>query len=75
MKKILTLALATVLLASCATPKASVDADLAAKKAKAGDKPMTVEATDALDDYGSTVKVSDPLEKLNRATFWLNDGL
>jgi len=75
MKKILTLALATVLLASCATPKASVNADLAAKKPKAGDRPMTVEATDALDDYGSTAKVSDPLEKLNRATFWLNDGL
>jgi phospholipid-binding lipoprotein MlaA len=51
-----------------------VNADLAAKS-KAGDKPMKVEATDALDDYGSAAKVSDPLEKLNRATFWLNDGL
>jgi phospholipid-binding lipoprotein MlaA len=30
---------------------------------------------DALDDYGDAATVADPLEKLNRATFWLNDGL
>ena len=74
MKKILTLALTASLLASCATPKTAVNADLSAKS-KAADKPMKLEATDALDDYGSAAKVSDPLEKLNRATFWLNDGL
>ncbi len=34
----------------------------------------TEDAVDELDDYSST-EVSDPLEKLNRATFQLNDGL
>ncbi|MCX6856787.1 MAG: VacJ family lipoprotein [Verrucomicrobia bacterium] len=34
-----------------------------------------VATTDALDDYGSTEQVSDPIEPLNRATFTLNHGL
>ena len=75
MKSLLALSLTACLLSSCATPKAPrVNTDLAAAstKAKPGDKPMK---EDALDDYGDAATVADPLEKLNRATFWLNDGL
>lgn len=35
----------------------------------------TAMAVDELDDYGSGVEISDPLEGLNRATFIFNDGL
>jgi len=76
MKHTALLSLSAALLASCATPKAVVNADVAVKsKAKAGAQPLQPEATDHLDDYADAGKVADPLEKLNRATFWLNDGL
>jgi phospholipid-binding lipoprotein MlaA len=74
MKTTALLTLSAALLASCATPKAVVNADVAVKT-KAGAKPLQPEATDHLDDYADAGKVADPLEKLNRATFWLNDGL
>lgn len=31
--------------------------------------------SDDLDEYGANIAVADPLEPLNRATFWINDGL
>ena len=74
MKTTALLALSAALLASCATPKAVVNADLAVKT-KTGVRPLQPEATDRLDDYTEAGKVADPLEKLNRGTFWLNDGL
>ncbi|MGA7215863.1 MAG: hypothetical protein WBX20_16795, partial [Terrimicrobiaceae bacterium] len=40
---------------------------------KPHDKPVKVEDHD-VDEYSAT-SVADPLEPLNRATFWLNDGI
>lgn len=70
----LLLAPAFIFLVSCATPKSGVPAGSSVKP-KTSTTSGGVEATDSLDDYGSAVKVSDPLEKLNRASFWINDGL
>jgi phospholipid-binding lipoprotein MlaA len=30
---------------------------------------------DDLDEYGASASVADPIEPLNRATFWINDGI
>lgn len=38
------------------------------------EKPAKTGATDDLDEY-AVVEISDPVEGLNRATFWLNDKL
>jgi phospholipid-binding lipoprotein MlaA len=66
MKTILRLLLpaSALLLISCASTNKG-----AAKTAKPAG------GTDALDDYETTVEVSDPIEPLNRATFALNDGI
>ena len=55
---------ALALLSNCTTPSKTAN--------KATTKP--VGATDARDDY-AVVDAHDPLEPLNRATFWLNDGI
>ncbi|GEP43287.1 MlaA family lipoprotein [Brevifollis gellanilyticus] len=58
-------------LVSCATPKNTPPAS--ASQPGAAAKAPASGGTDALDDYGDTVVVSDPLEGLNRATFAFND--
>lgn len=69
------------MLVSCAAPRSSTASRpplLSAAKSKTVSKAVLNDAAakaDHLDDYGTGVQVSDPLEKLNRATFWLNDGL
>jgi phospholipid-binding lipoprotein MlaA len=52
-------------------PDASLSAAVRDKKLKS--KPVKAEERD-LDEY-NTASVADPLEPLNRATFWLNDGI
>ena len=62
------------LLSNCAmTKSAAVDTAKTAPVALKGGKIVAADlATDELDDY-DTVRVSDPLEGFNRATFKLND--
>lgn len=62
------------LLTDCATSKSqTASAEAAAPPVAVA--PLDDAAVDELDDYGSAVQVSDPLEGLNRATFKLNDGI
>jgi phospholipid-binding lipoprotein MlaA len=56
-------------LSSCASRKSE-----APKTAMTATKSSAAEATDELDDYGDT-EASDPLEKLNRMTFKINDDI
>ena len=76
--KSLLIALTAATLASCAGPKAPTAATVAGKSKAGATKAVLNDAaakTDELDDYGTGTTVSDPLEKVNRATFWINDGL
>ncbi|MFM7605928.1 MAG: VacJ family lipoprotein [Prosthecobacter sp.] len=76
MKTAILLSMSVVLLAACGTHKAgNRPATHTFVEATAKAKPLKSEATDDLDDYSDAGQVTDPLEKLNRATFWLNDGL
>jgi len=62
-------------LTSCASQAGKQPAP--ASSATVGDKKSdgkSVAARDELDEY-KAVPISDPLEALNRVTFWLNDGL
>jgi phospholipid-binding lipoprotein MlaA len=65
-----------LLAVSCAMPQLGKKAPKTAlADLKSTAKPAAT-ATDELDDYGEpSANVSDPLEKLNRGTFWLNDKL
>lgn len=75
MKTVVLLSLSVSLLASCATPKVGQHpAANTPVEATAKAKLLKSEATDDLDDYADAGQVNDPLEKLNRVTFWLNDG-
>jgi len=72
---LLLLATAAPFLTSCASRAAKQPAPPAS--ATVGDKKSdgkSVTSKDDLDEYDA-VSISDPLEPLNRATFWLNDGL
>lgn len=78
----LALVAALPLLSQCTSTKRTASppapAITAAKPAKAAKKnaepAAKVEPKDDLDEY-AVVQISDPLEKLNRGTFWLNDKL
>ncbi len=62
-------------LTSCASRAAKQPAPAAS--ATVGDKKSdgkSAKSTEDLDEYDA-VSIADPLEPLNRATFWLNDGL
>lgn len=69
----LALLAALPLLSQCSTPKVLRQPVVASDLAAPGAKPTSTKV-DALDDY-DTVKVGDPLEGFNRATFKLNDIL
>ncbi|MDI1312169.1 VacJ family lipoprotein [Prosthecobacter sp.] len=73
---------ATSLLTDCSTqaaktavkPTAKAKSMAASSKGKATDKMLAVK-DDELDEYATAPDISDPLEKLNRGTFWVNDQL
>ena len=77
---------ATPLLTDCSTPAAKPPVKPTAEAAstaattkgkaavKAADKAGTAKADD-VDEYATSEDISDPLEKLNRGTFWVNDQL
>lgn len=78
----LLLLVAPVLLTDCSTPatKSTVKpsgkaaAVAATTKGKTADK-VGPDKGDADDEYATVPDISDPLEKLNRGTFWLNNQL
>ncbi|MCF7789698.1 MAG: VacJ family lipoprotein [Prosthecobacter sp.] len=49
-------------------------AEAAATKGKAAEKAGTLK-DDELDEYATAPDISDPLEKMNRGTFWVNNQL
>jgi len=55
-------------------PTAAATPMAATKKGAAADKVGTVK-DDELDEYATAPDISDPLEKLNRGTFWVNNQL
>ncbi|HEY8900679.1 MAG TPA: VacJ family lipoprotein [Chthoniobacterales bacterium] len=64
------------LLGGCSSSAKKPSAPAAPAKSadpKSGGK--SVAGQDDLDEYGTSVTVADPLEPLNRATFWINDGI
>ncbi|MCX6849912.1 MAG: MlaA family lipoprotein, partial [Verrucomicrobia bacterium] len=68
---------ATPLLTDCSTPATNTAAKPvaeAAVKGKAADKPAKGDDGE-VDEYATASDISDPLEKLNRGTFWVNDQL
>jgi phospholipid-binding lipoprotein MlaA len=77
---------ATPLLTDCSTPatktavKPSAEAATiaATAKGKAADKAGSAKSAttdEEADEYATTADISDPLQPLNRATFWVNDKL
>ena len=65
------------LLTSCASSsrkQPNPSSSAAVRDNKPQDRPFKAEEHD-LDEYSDTASVADPLERLNRATFWLNDGV
>lgn len=70
---------ATPLLTDCSTPPAQPAAKPTAEaavkgKARAADKAAKGDDGE-VDEYATASDISDPLEKLNRGTFWVNDQL
>lgn len=70
---------ATPLLTDCSTPPAQPAAKPTAEaavkgKAMAADKAAKGDDGE-VDEYATASDISDPLEKLNRGTFWVNDQL
>ncbi|WP_300932507.1 VacJ family lipoprotein [Prosthecobacter sp.] len=69
---------ATPLLTDCSTQAARTalkpTAEAAATKGKAAEKAGTLK-DDELDEYATAPDISDPLEKMNRGTFWVNNQL
>ncbi len=71
MKKILCLSLASALFVGCATTKKEAPAAPADGKAAVGGKAVAAPADD-LDTYATVAQVPDPLQPVNRVTFWIN---
>lgn len=75
---LLLLAIAPLLTQCASTKKRTSDAPVVAKAPAADSKETAVKTVagpvDDLDEY-AVVEISDPLERLNRATFWVNDKM
>jgi len=71
MKKILCLSLASAFFVGCATTKKEAPAAPADGKAAVGGKAAVASADD-LDTYSTVAQVPDPLQPVNRVTFWIN---
>jgi phospholipid-binding lipoprotein MlaA len=68
--------LAAALLTGCATNRKSPAPPAAAVKSAPSDgKSVTSEAGDDLDMYAVTGEVADPIQGVNRVTFWVNHQL
>lgn len=71
MKKILCLSLASAVFVGCATTKKETPAAPADGKAAVGGKAVAGPMDD-LDTYATVAQVPDPLQPVNRVTFWIN---
>ena len=63
------------LLTSCTSVCPKQPADSRSAAVRGGSDGKSVKAAEGDPDKSITISIADPLEPLNRATFWINDGL